>query len=70
MKLCLIVGALSTAKKVTFGSWEDTIVDKLYAIEMEENYDCSETSHTENKNRPCFASMSIPTVQVYVNTTY
>lgn len=46
------------------------MMDKHYAIEMEENCDCSKTSHIENKKRLCFASMSMPTVQAYVNTTY
>lgn len=46
------------------------MIDKHYAIEMEENYDFSETSHIENQKRLCFASMSIPTEQAYVNTTY
>lgn len=27
----------------TFASWVDTTTDKLHVIEMEENYDCSET---------------------------
>lgn len=27
----------------TFASWVATITDKLHVIEMEENYDCSET---------------------------